>query len=100
MPLAYFLKGYFKSFPKLGSRDRRMLSEMAYSWYRCSKGFDNELSFEQKLDACLYICETTTPHIIGLLPPVYQNKHELSQFERLEFLVDNGIRFQSTGLIS
>jgi len=42
LPLAHFLKNYFKQYPILGSRDRRILSAMAYSWYRCSHGIKNE----------------------------------------------------------
>ncbi len=37
LPLAHFLKNYFRQHPKLGSRDRKMLSAMAYNWYRFSK---------------------------------------------------------------
>jgi len=37
-PLAHYLKNYFRQHPILGSRDRKILSAMAYSWYRCSKG--------------------------------------------------------------
>ncbi len=38
MPLAHFLKGYFRRHPILGSRDRRILTTMAYSYYRVVKG--------------------------------------------------------------
>lgn len=37
-PLASFLKKYFRQYPILGSRDRRMLSTIVYSWYRCAGG--------------------------------------------------------------
>lgn len=37
LPLHHFLKTYFKSHPKLGSRDRRGLSDAVYSWYRVGK---------------------------------------------------------------
>lgn len=42
IPLAHFLKNYFKQFPILGSRDRKILSAMAYTWYRCRKGIAND----------------------------------------------------------
>lgn len=43
LPLAHFLKGYFKQHPILGSRDRKTLSAMAYTWYRSAKGIaDND----------------------------------------------------------
>ncbi len=55
VPLTHFLKHYFKQHPQLGSRDRRILSEMAYCWYRCSKGVEGPATFENKLLACLQI---------------------------------------------
>lgn len=58
LPLAHFLKGYFKQHPKLGSRDRKWLSTMIYSWYRCSKGvMPAAMSMEEKVAACLQLCQ-------------------------------------------
>ena len=37
VPLVHFLKNYFKLHPVLGSRDRKLITAMVYSWYRCSK---------------------------------------------------------------
>ena len=42
VPLAHFLKNYFRQYPILGSRDRKILSALAYSWYRCAKGLSND----------------------------------------------------------
>ena len=42
VPLSHFLKYYFKHHPILGSRDRKLLTALAYSWYRCSKGMQND----------------------------------------------------------
>ena len=46
VPLAHFLKNYFKQYPILGSRDRKMLSALAYTWYRCTKGIEGEEWFD------------------------------------------------------
>jgi 16S rRNA (cytosine967-C5)-methyltransferase len=72
LPLTHFLKNYFRLHPKLGSRDRRILSEMSYCWYRCSKGLSLSLSFEEKLRACLKICNATGKHIQAFLPEDFQ----------------------------
>lgn len=40
-PLSLFLKSYFKQYPKLGSRDRRALSEAVFIYYRHAPFFDN-----------------------------------------------------------
>src|ERR1051325_8821504 len=56
VPLHFFLKGYYRQHPKLGSRDRRALSDMCYAWYRCSKALDAGMDGERKMMACLYLC--------------------------------------------
>lgn len=48
LPLAHYLKGYFKQHPILGSRDRRMLTGLAYAYYRGAKG-TNDLAWLGKL---------------------------------------------------
>ncbi|MCD6012578.1 MAG: Fmu (Sun) domain protein [Flavipsychrobacter sp.] len=42
LPLVHFLKNYFKQYPVLGSRDRKIISAIIYSHYRCAKGYDSD----------------------------------------------------------
>ena len=42
VPLAHFLKNYFRQHPILGSRDRKILTTLAYTRYRCGKGIGND----------------------------------------------------------
>lgn len=93
IPLTHFLKNYFRLHPKLGSRDRKILSDMAYCWYRCSKGFDEALPFEERLHACLYLCETNTPQSENLLPGVYKTSKSHSLTEKINILSNSGITF-------
>ena len=55
LPLVHYLKHYYKQHPKLGSRDRRMLSTIVYSWYRCSKGLGEagKTPGEEAVKSCL-----------------------------------------------
>ena len=59
LPLSHYLKSYCRQYPRLGSRDRRMLSDMAYSWYRASKGItaQADTDFEGKMKMCLKLCD-------------------------------------------
>ncbi|MBL7706863.1 MAG: hypothetical protein JNM21_15055 [Taibaiella sp.] len=41
LPLSHFLKSFFKSRPKLGSRDRRAISDAVYSYYRLARFAEN-----------------------------------------------------------
>lgn len=40
LPLSHFLKSFFKSRPKLGSRDRRAISDAVYSYFRIARFTD------------------------------------------------------------
>jgi len=68
LPLAQFLKNYFRKYPILGSRDRRILSAMAYSWYRCHALLPlgqptPDAAFEEKIRTCLRLCDYHFPVI-------------------------------------
>ena len=68
LPLAQFLKNYFRKYPILGSRDRRVLSAMAYSWYRCHALLTlgqptPDAAFEEKIRTCLRLCDYHFPVI-------------------------------------
>ncbi|MBS1690220.1 MAG: RsmB/NOP family class I SAM-dependent RNA methyltransferase, partial [Bacteroidetes bacterium] len=81
------------AYPKLGSRDRKLLSEMAYSWYRCTKGWDEGMEFDKKIDACLFLCSTQEKLTKYILPEDWAFSATLSIAERLEFLEKQGIHF-------
>lgn len=70
IPLTHFLKAYYRKHPKLGSRDRKMLSEMVYSWYRCSKAVDAALPFQQRLATCIKACHTENKHLLRLIQDI------------------------------
>ncbi|NCX95881.1 MAG: methyltransferase domain-containing protein [Chitinophagia bacterium] len=55
-PLWSYLSAYYKRHPILGSRDRRLLSDMVYSYYRCARCLTEESSIENKIYTCLTIC--------------------------------------------
>lgn len=64
MPLANFLKFYFKKHPILGSRDRKILSEMAYCYYRSAKGLSPlSLSLSEKINSALLLSESNLPQV-------------------------------------
>ncbi|MCD6063434.1 MAG: methyltransferase [Flavipsychrobacter sp.] len=93
IPLTYFLKNFFKVNPKLGSRDRKILSDMAYSWYRCSKGFEYAVPFEEKLNAALYLCDTQSNHVLSFLPAEWQQTKALDIAQKIQLLSAKNISF-------
>ncbi|MEO6833717.1 MAG: methyltransferase domain-containing protein [Chitinophagaceae bacterium] len=65
LPLHHFLKDHFRKNKKLGSRDRRGLSDAAYAWYRAGKCLSSEHADAKTLQlAALYLC--------GLEPKAFQ----------------------------
>lgn len=67
MPLVHFLKQHYRQHPKLGSRDRKMLSEMAYSWYRCGKALPVHMPLKEKVATCLTLCNTSNQRLLQLI---------------------------------
>ncbi|MCB0696999.1 MAG: hypothetical protein KDC07_06525 [Chitinophagaceae bacterium] len=68
LPLPHFLKNYYKQYPILGSRDRRMLSEMAYCWYRAERWLDATLPIKEKVEAAMRICMSDEKMLERLFP--------------------------------
>lgn len=92
VPLSVFLKAYFKKYPALGSRDRKMLSEMAYAWYRVSKAFSDKLSFDRKTEACLFLCETQVHQVLQFLRPGWQGKQDYFLPQKIALLEKEKIK--------
>ena len=67
LPLHHFLKSYYKAAPKLGSRDRRGISDAVYAWYRVGKAFaDDKHSQEEQILAAMSLC--------GLQPRAFESR--------------------------
>ncbi len=99
VPLTHFLKQYFKAHPKLGSRDRKMLSEMGYCWYRCSKAITGVDAIEIKINACLFLCNTENNAAIKLLPDLWQESKHLPLKDKIEILANESIGFDIDKII-
>lgn len=95
IPLTHFLKNYYKRYPRLGSRDRKILSEMAYSWYRCEKGITEELPFEEKMRICLLTCNSRQKYMQPFLLPDEQSGKS-APAERGAFNVERIFPFQES----
>jgi 16S rRNA (cytosine967-C5)-methyltransferase len=53
LPLAHFLKNYFRQHPILGSRDRRILTTLAYSWFRLAHGYADKSKLKELINEWL-----------------------------------------------
>lgn len=92
LPLSHFLKNYYKQYPVLGSRDRRLLSDMAYAWYRCSKAISHHnLSFQDAVNVCIFLCGSRPQLITKYLPDAWEPAVAASLGHKLELLKEHGI---------
>lgn len=101
MPLANFLKFYFKKNPILGSRDRKIISEMAYCYYRCAKGLEPKtLSLAEQIDYSLLLAESTLHVVSRILPENLQSLYGKAFEENLKHLQQQGVDFIADHLVS
>ncbi|MCW3086792.1 MAG: Fmu (Sun) protein [Sediminibacterium sp.] len=58
MPLVYFLKQYFSQHKKHGSRDRKIISHLCYTYYRLGHALP-ELEPEERMRIAIFLCHET-----------------------------------------
>lgn len=75
-PLAIFLKSYFKQYPKLGSRDRRALSEAAYIYYRSRRFVDPLMPVLDTVAHGMAWCGSENAFLKKMMDPVLQQSNE------------------------
>lgn len=70
LPLHHFLKEYFRQHPKLGSRDRRGLSDAAYAWMRAGKALAKDThGIPEKRLAAMQLCGLRPKAFATFFPP-------------------------------
>ncbi len=86
-PLHHFLKNYYRNQPKLGSRDRRALSDAVYAWYRCSKAFAlQEKTQEELILAALFLCGLRPKAFVSQFPEAWNDGWEKDVAGRIALL--------------
>ncbi len=85
VPLAHFLKNYFRQNPVLGSRDRKILSAIAYTYYRCAKGFNGNEWFHALTDHCL----DNPKQLADISLPKWLNENERFPFDLAKLFPDD-----------
>lgn len=99
LPLHHFLKSHFKKNKKLGSRDRRGLSDATYAWYRVGHCLETELGDKRTLRlAALHLCSLQPKAFEQYLVEKWGN--ELADLEaRMEQLKASGIEVEFEKII-
>ena len=69
-PLSAWLKDYFRKNKQMGSSDRRIISDLLYSFYRLGHSSKN-IPVEQKLLAALFLCNHVSHPLLKHLQPLW-----------------------------
>ncbi len=64
MPLAAWLKNYFRENKQMGSRDRRLLGGMVYSYYRLGHA-ERALPVKERLLLAFFLCQDQPSEFLG-----------------------------------
>ena len=84
-PFSIHLKKYFSVNKKLGSTDRRLVSENCYAYFRTNHLFAKE-SMEQKILNALFLCNSKTNPVLAALAPELDDQCKISLPEKLQLL--------------
>ena len=82
LPLHNWLKGFFKSNPQMGSRDRKQVSEMVYCYFRLGHSLKN-ISAEERILAGLFLSNNKKEAILEKLRPEWYEQTEKPLEEKL-----------------
>lgn len=99
VPLTHFLKGYFKANPILGSRDRKVISDAVYSYYRCAKALPEALSLSEKAGFSIFLAENEHPHTAKLIPEALQKNRSGLLADRMQALSEAGISVRAERIL-
>lgn len=84
MPLSAFLKQYYVQNKKHGSRDRKLISHLVYTYYRLGKyAATNQ---QQRLLIALFLCEPADSQWSVCLPEAWQQMMQASLGEKCSYL--------------
>jgi 16S rRNA (cytosine967-C5)-methyltransferase len=84
MPLSAFLKQYYAQNKKHGSRDRKLISHLVYTYYRLGKyAATNQ---QQRLLIALFLCEPADSKWSLCLPEAWQQMMQASVGEKCSYL--------------
>ncbi len=85
-PFHLYLKKYFTSNKKHGSKDRKQIASLCYNYFRLGFGVSDTFSFDQKILLAIFLVEKNRSSILEILQPEWNEKIELTLSEKLSFV--------------
>lgn len=88
VPLAAWLKAHFKQHKKFGSKDRKIVSDLCYCYYRLGKAWRNK-AIEERLLIGQFLCNKESV-FIKELKPEWTVGSSLATKEKIQFIGEEG----------
>jgi 16S rRNA (cytosine967-C5)-methyltransferase len=85
LPLAAWLKQFFRAEKKFGSKDRKNISHACYCFYRLGNAFQ-DLNIEDRILTALFLCSDTSNKILEELKPQWNDKIILPLSQKINSL--------------
>lgn len=87
-PFHLYLKKYFSSNKKHGSRDRKQITGLCYNYFRLGMGVSNEMNKEDKLILSTFLLENISSALLNSLKPEWNDRIHLSLADKLKVVKD------------
>lgn len=84
-PLASWLKQFFKSEKKFGSRDRKEISHACYCFYRLGNAL-KDLDIDEQILTALFLCSNSSNKVLEELKPDWNKNISLSIDKKIGFV--------------
>ncbi len=99
-PFHLYLKNYFSSNKKHGSRDRKIITSLCYNYFRVIGGVSNEKNFKETFLLAYFLCETASSPILNFYKPdwdvlIHLPIKEKLEIARADFDIDKVFHFGS-----
>lgn len=98
MPFAAWLKNYFRQHKKYGSRDRKMIADLSFCFFRLGSTFSQQ-SVEERLLIGQFLCHGQNA-FVQQLKPEWQPLMEAAPREKMAFLGEASVPFPYTDELS
>jgi 16S rRNA (cytosine967-C5)-methyltransferase len=85
IPLAAWLKIFFRSEKKFGASDRKQIAHLCYCFYRLGNAFQY-LERKEKMLRALFLCSASSNIVLRELAPEWEGKVSLTPNQKLELL--------------
>ncbi len=81
-PFHLYLKKYFSSNKKYGSRDRKQITSLCYNYFRLGNA-GKDVSIEERIVLATFLCENRSTEFLNAIKPEWNDAIELSLQEKL-----------------